>query len=263
MNIIKLFNNNDMFQHIISYLKFNDKIILSKIIKKNCLKKYDLVEKDFHRNLDDIFNFYNDDNNDEFCEYLAELSSIFINEMDDYYNDYYNYNKEYYINDYYNNIEYDKHRELTDLFHSTYVFVYSRNLIEYIEDNNLPVIYYDYDIFDFDNKLDIDIHNQVIKYYKYIFQNEDISIFCEKCGEFGHYNGSKECILFNKYNENRIIKKKVKYSINNMIKIIIDNDKKEKDGLLLCIKCKINNKKNNCPNNSCGICCNKCIVHKR
>ena len=37
MNIHNLFDTNDMFLEVISYLDFEDKVILGKSINKNCL----------------------------------------------------------------------------------------------------------------------------------------------------------------------------------------------------------------------------------
>lgn len=267
MDIHNLFNVNDIFLEIISYLDFEDKVILGKSINKNCFKKYDFNSIDFrYKNIDDIFSFYNEENDDEYCEYICDLCCDFSNKLTNYYNDYCGYDEDDFINDYYNNIKYETHQELSNLFHSSYIKVYTRKLIEHIENKNLSIIYYDYTIFELEEKLDIDIYNLVLDYYKYIFENEDIDIFCEKCGLFGHFNSSKECIFYNVYNENNLIKENVNKSINKIIDKIIDNHYEEEKRLkrepLLCLFCRVNNKNNKCCNNYCGKCCVGCKIHK-
>ena len=267
MNIHKLFNNNDMFMEITSYLDFNDKMILNKTINKNCLTKYNFNSINFrYKNIDDIFTLYNEENDDEFCEYMSDLSSFFSSELNKYYDEFYGYDIEDYMNDYYNNLKYEKHRDLTELFYSSYLRVYTRKVAEYIENHNLSIIYYDYDFFELEKKINIDIHDLVINYYKYVFENEDIDLFCERCGSFGHYNASKECIFYNVYNENKLIKKDVNKTMTNILDKIIENHHQEKMRLkrepFLCYYCKINNKHNKCSNNYCGKCCNGCKIHK-
>ena len=59
MNIKDLFENNDVFLEITSYLDFEDKVILNKTIKKNCLRKYNFNSKKFrYKNMEDIFTLF-------------------------------------------------------------------------------------------------------------------------------------------------------------------------------------------------------------
>ena len=267
MNIKDLFNNNDVYFEITSYLDFENKVILSKTIKKNCLRKYNFNSKDFrYKNMEDLFTLCSVENDDEICEYMADLCSIFQSELNTYYDEYNEYDITDYMNDYYNNIKYFKHQELSELFHSSYISVYTRKVAEHIENNNLSLDYYNYDLIELDEKIDINIHDLVIDYYKYVFDFEDLDMFCRKCGLFDHYNGSKECLFYNKFNENRIIKKKVNKTMCNIIDKIVDNHKKEENRLknepLLCYSCKVHNKKAKCVNNYCGMCCNGCVAHK-
>ena len=267
MNIHNLFDTNDMFLEVISYLDFEDKVILGKSINKNCLKKYDFNSIDFrYKNIDDIFYFYNEENDDDNCEYICNLCSSFTSELTNHYNDYYGYDEDDFMNDYYNNINHERYQELSNLFHSSYMKVYARKLVEYIENNNMSIVYFDYTIFELEENLDIDIYDLVIDYYKYVFENEDINTFCEKCGLFGHYNSSKECVFYNVYNEKKLIKENVNKTIIKIVDKIIDNHDEEQRKLkrepLLCFSCKLNNKNNKCFNNCCGKCCGGCKIHK-
>jgi hypothetical protein len=72
MDIQKLFGINSIFLEITSYLQFEDKIILSKSIRKNCLRKFNFNNKDFiYNNIYDVFTNYKGENNDENGEYIC------------------------------------------------------------------------------------------------------------------------------------------------------------------------------------------------
>lgn len=107
------------------------------------------------------------------------------------------------------------------------------------------------------------IHTQVDDYYKYVFDNDiDINLFCQRCCSFGHYDTSKECILYNSYYEN----KRVTEEVSKLKKCLLDKVV-ERDNLLqhiktLCVSCKTNTKNNRCGNNNCRRCCN-CIGHNK
>ena len=267
MSITNIINTDDMFLEITSYLTFEDRIIFSKSINKNCLRTYDFNSKEFQNNtIRDIFNLCNEENDDEFCEHICELSSQFICDMSNYYDAYYGYDEVEFMNDEYNNIRCERVRELSELFHRTYTNVYSRKIIDYIENNYLYISYYDYDFFQLEDELNIDTYGLIIEYYKYVFENEDIDLFCNRCGLFGHHNASKECILYNIKNENKMIKQEVKETINSIADKIIDNHYTEQKRLQreisLCVSCKIKNKKGKCCNNCCGKCCVGCKIHK-
>lgn len=268
MNITNIVNTDDMLFEITSYLTFEDRVIFSKALNKNCVRTHDFNSKKFqNRTIYDIFNLYSKDNDDdEFFEHMCELCSQFTIDMSNYYDTYYGYDEEDFMNDEYNNIPYERYRELSELFYATYTTVYSRKIIEYIENNNLSISYYDYDFFQLEDELNIDTYNLIIKYYKYVFENEDITVFCNRCGLFGHHNASKECIFYNKKNENKMIKQGVKETITVIVDKIIDNHSKEQKRMqrepLLCLSCRINNKKSTCANNCCGKCCSGCKIHK-
>lgn len=206
MDIQKLFGINSIFLEITSYLQFEDKIILSKSIRKNCLRKFNFNNKDFiYNNIYDVFTNYKGENNDENGEYMSNLSPCFVNELNQCYDDDYEYNIEHYMSNTYNSMITSKDRELTQLLHKTYMKVYARKIVEYIENNNLFILsYYDYDFFELERKENIDIYNSVMEYYKYVFENELMDIFCDRCGLFGHNNTSKKCVFYNESNHDKI-----------------------------------------------------------
>ena len=266
MNITHIINTDDMFFKIASYLTFENRVTCSKVFNKNCLRTYDFNSKEFENNtIHDIFNFCTEENDDDFCEYLCGLCSQFSSDMSNYYDAYYGYDQEDFMNDEYNNIRYERCRELSELFHRTYTTIYARKIIEHIENHNLSISYYDYDFFKLEDELSIDTYDLIIDYYKYAFENEDIDLFCNRCGLFGHHNASKECIFYNIKNEHKMIKQGVKETITSIVDKIIDNHYTEQKQLqrlpLLCSSCKINNKKSKCCNNCCGKCCNGCKIH--
>jgi len=268
-NMDKIIQNNDIILHISSFLSFEDKVVISKALNKNFMKTYNFIDINFENmSISDLFNLSNKDIDDEFCEYISELCSQFTNVMSDYYDDYYGYDIDDFMNDYYNNISYERIKDLSELFHNTYFSIYTRKVIEYIENNNLSIPYYDYDFFTLEKSLiNIDFYDKIIEYYKYVFENEDINIFCDRCGLFGHFNASKQCIFYNVNNENKIIKQEVTNSITAIIDKIIDNQYKHENRVkreqLLCISCKINNKHTKCINYLCRTCCKGCKIHKK
>lgn len=213
MSITQIIENDSIFSEITSYLHFEDKIILSKTIKKNCLKKYNFDTINFHNNnIYDIFTSYNEESNGVICEYMYNLSSHFLSEITKCCDDYCDYDRENYIMENYNNFVYGRDRELIHLLHKTYMKVYTRKVVEYVENNNLHVpSYYDYDFFELETKENIDIYNSVMEYYKHVFENELMGIFCDKCGLFGHCSTSKKCIFYNESHQNEI--KNVDYMI--------------------------------------------------
>jgi hypothetical protein len=267
MNVTNIINIHDIFYEMTSFLSFEDKIVFSKACNKNCVKTHDFNSENFeHKSIRDIFNFYNEETDDEFCEHMSDLCSQFTSDMNDYYDSYYGYSEEDFMNDYYNNISFFRHERLKELFYETYTTVYSRKIIEYIENNNLTIQYYDYDFFKLEDELIIDTYDLIIKYYKYVFDNENIDLFCNRCGLFGHHNASKECIFYNVENEKTIIKHDVKQTIAKILDKIIKNIQEEEKQLqrkpLLCLSCKMNNKNNKCSNKCCGNCCGGCKIHK-
>lgn len=268
MRITKLIHIDDILFEITSYLSFEDRVIFSRAINKNCLRTYDFNSRKFqNKSIGDILNLNNEENDDEFCDHICELCSQFTSDLSDYYDEYYGYEAEDFMNDEYNNISIIRYQNLSDLFHSTYTIVYSRKIIEYIENNNLSIQCSNYDFFQLEDELkNIYTYELVIDYYKYVFENEDIDIFCDRCGLFGHHNASKDCIFYNKKNENKMIKQGVNKTITSIIDKIIDNHYSEQKRLkrepFLCVSCKIHNKKLVCPNNRCGSCCKGCKIHK-
>jgi hypothetical protein len=228
MNINNIIDNDDMFFEVTSFLTFEDKIVFSKTIQKKCLRKYDFNSINFQsKNVDDIVNIYTVNKN-RYWEYISKLCLEFMSDLSNHYDKYYGYNKddfmvfctnnnilrdyEYYfgydedeedenVNEYSVYVRYEKYKELNELFTRTYLKVFARKIVENIENNDLSNAYYKYDIFELEDKFNIDlhinIHNLVIEYYKSVFENENINLFCDKCGLFGHNNLSKECEFHN------------------------------------------------------------------
>lgn len=271
MSLVKIFDTYDMLYEIVQFLDFKDKIMLSKATNETCLLKYNFMNKNFNRkNIDDLFSFYNfiDENEEsEFCDYLCDLCSEFTYSLDKCYDEYYNIDEEYTHNSLYCMT---KHDDLSELFHSSFTSICARYLSEYIENNNLPSSYYDMNIFCLEDRLqneNISIIDVVTNKCKKAFETRHIDLFCKKCGDFGHHNTSKKCMFYNIDSANNIISIEVCKVMNNLITNVIKRyeiyDKNMKRQPFLCIKCKNNNKKTGCENNSCGCCCNGCKVHKK
>jgi hypothetical protein len=271
MNNYNIFTNQYLLFEIASYLTIDDKVMINNALQMNCFLTCNFTSKEFrYKNIGDIasitdFDADDYDKDSELCEYLGCLSSDFVHELDKYYDDYCGYDTEDYMNDWeYNNISYEKIRNLSELCLSTYTTIYARKLVECIENKKLSKKCLEYDIFELDNTLDIDIHTLVTDYYKAVFTNKiNIDIFCYKCGTFGHHSVSKNCVFYNKYNENKRIREEVKDVKEYLLDKITANDKKDKlRSLLVCISCKVNNKSNKCPNNNCRNCCT-CSAHSK
>ena len=68
------------------------------------------------------------------------------------------------------------------------------------------------------------MHDEVIKYYKDVFANDDIDIdiFCHRCGLFGHVCTSKVCLFYNVYYELKMTKETVNYCMEIIINKVVD-----------------------------------------
>jgi len=273
MPLVKIFDTYDMLYEIVQFLDFKDKIMLSKATNKTCLLKYNFMNKKFNRkNIADLFNFYNfiDENEDaEFCDYLCDLCSDFTHSLDKYYDEYYNDDDDEYIC---HDLVWimTKHDDLSELFYSSFPSICARYLSEYIENDNLPSSYYDMNIFCLEDILknkNISMIDIVTNKCKEAFELKHINLFCKKCGDFGHYESSKKCIFYNIDSANNVITNEVCKVMNNLIRNVTERyeiyEKNMKRQPLLCLKCKTNNKKTSCENNSCGCCCDGCKVHKK
>jgi hypothetical protein len=266
MKFIKLFEIDDMRYEIVSYLSFEDKVILGKIVKK-CFTKYNFNSKQFQcKTLDSINKLCKPEDDDEFCDYMTELCSNFTSELDTAYTNYCGYDDEDISNDYYNNISYQCYRDLQEMFYDSYMVVYLRKVIEHIENNNLCISYENNDLFELDELVELNIHETVLEYYKNVLEHGNIDIFCNRCGLFGHESSCKKCILYNNTNANMVIKQTVKTRTTHIIDNIIENHYTEEKRIareqLLCYLCKKNNKKTKCENSCCKYCCSGCKIHK-
>ena len=178
---------DDLFVEITSYLHFEDKIALSNALHKSCFIRYNFAGSDFqNKRIDHLFSFYKDDDEyDDYCDYLCDISTEFIYQVRTHYDNYHGLDIAYYMNDFYNNLYYRRTRELYELFHDMYMTVYARKLAEYIENHGKPVEYYSLDIFELDDE-GVDLHDVVIKTFQTAFDKKVINVFCRKCGIFGH-----------------------------------------------------------------------------
>jgi hypothetical protein len=248
MNVIKLFENEDMKNEITTYLNFDEIVNLSKSINKNCFKKYNFFSDDFKlKNISEIFNFLKNEDelpdeemeDDVYIEYLNDLIFNFTSEIQEYYYDLY---------DLYDDFDYDSdnpykdsnnaclemsiQRDIEHFFYQTYMEIYCRKVAEMIEYNNLSMKLFNSPLNEVDEameKINYDIHNEIIKIYVDIFTNdEDIDLFCKKCGSFGHEYYDEKCIFFNDEYTNALIKNEVKYCLNDIITKIIVLDEEEK-----------------------------------
>ena len=262
-----IFTIDDVYYEITSYLSFEDKIVISKELQRNCLRTYNFNDRCFrYKNIDDLFSLYTEAIDCEYFDYICELQIIFKDELSDYYNKICGYTRADFAYDYYNNLSRFTDSVLSDLFDETYITVYTRKIIEYFENNNLQVTLSNHTIFELEDKIGIDIHQSVIEYYKYALENKNIELFCVRCGLFGHHSASSECIFYNIYYQNKVTKQTVRNTIDFMIDKIIDDDNTARKFLeilpFLCVSCKKHTKNTKCSNYCCGNCCNGCIVHK-
>jgi hypothetical protein len=122
--------------------------------------------------------------------------------------------------------------DIEHFFYQTYMYIYCRKVSEIIEHNNLSMKLFNSPLDEVDEameKINYDIHNEIIKIYVNIFTNdEDIDLFCKKCGSFGHEYYEEECIFFNDEYKNVLIKNEVNYCLNDIITNIIVLDEEEK-----------------------------------
>lgn len=273
-----ILNINDLLSDIIKFLSFEDKIHFGNYCKKDCLSFYNFRSKKYNSSyITSIFNLYNNEyifdtiytlrsniKSDVKKAYLEDI--ILYDSMSDS-SDSDDMLQQLYIKQS-NERYYDE--ELDKLLDETVLYVYIRKIVESIE-NSIYDIKYDYemDIFKLEEEMEFDIHNIMIKYYNNVFNFIDYDIFCKRCGEFGHHDASLECLFYNKSYAKKIINKEVICFMNNIIKMIEENEKieikKKIREPLLCTICKVMNKKNNCINNCCGNCCNyiDCYGHKK
>lgn len=259
MNKIK--DCNDILLEISGYLNFEDKINFGKYCNKNLTKYYNFQTYNLSR-ISDIFTIFD---NDEYIDYIyGDMCSSFVFSLEKACNDYYGYDMEDFMNDYYNDISRENYRILSDLFRESYIDVYTRKLLENIENSNKLIKYNcDENIFELDLFWNID---EIVKeYYMTQFENENISCFCKRCGSFGHHDVSNECVFYNKSYEKKQIRKNVRNAMNDLLLGVIYIDKEEKRRIarepLLCVICKANNKLSKCIQKCCGSCCNddECI----
>ena len=253
----------DILQEVTSFLEFEDKIRFGKLINKNLCLNFNYNHLN-HYSIYSIFsNIASDD--DAYCEYLSDFLSRFTSDLNEYYDNYCGYDETDFMNDYYNNISIFRHSELTDLFYSTYIELYCRNILEYIENNNIKLEFWKYNIEELEEITDsYNIHTKIISYYQELFLLDfdgmfDLNYFCQRCGSFDHHSTSKKCIFWNENYENAIIYKNTNEIINSIVYKIMENEIQSETSNR-CIICKNNMKKYSCIYSACRICCK---IHTR
>ena len=273
-----ILNMNNLLSEIIKFLSFKDKIHFSKYSNKNCLSFYNFRSKKYNSSyITSIFNTYD---NEYILDTIYTLRSNIKSDVKEAYleniklydsmsdsTDSDDMLRQLYIKQS-NEKYYDE--ELDKLLDDTVLYVYVRKIVESIEDSIYEIKYdFNMDIFKLEEEMEFDINNMMITYYNDVFSFIDYDLFCKRCGEFGHHNVSLECLIYNKSYAKKIINEEVINFISNIIKTIEENEKIEiKKKLrypLLCIACKVMNKKSNCNNNMCGNCCDyiDCYGHKK
>lgn len=154
-------------------------------------------------------------------------------------------------------------RKLHKILQMSIHTVYFRVLIEIIEEYDVNVTYHDIDIFTIESLLPVNIYDKITDYYLELFSNpnNNVEVFCTKCGTFGHDNISKSCVLYNKTFEKLQIAKDMKDLLYETVLYYAD---KELHQTSICKNkdCK-NSISSKCISRRCKKCCHdtECIYH--
>jgi len=224
-----ILDNEDILPIIIRYLPFVSKIIVSKSFGKSYLKFYDFNSDDYKlKELGDLFDIMHDNDVIENIfdyKYYLDYDTILQKYIEVHKREFIENNLDYFSDDdedesdliekihslshteFLSKIQYDHNiwhtrfqnefDEKLDEFMMYSIFDLNiRILIQIIEDNDFDVIYdKSLDIFSLDDKIQNMWSNEIEQHY--INNIDNLDKFCRKCGEFGHNNLSKECILHN------------------------------------------------------------------
>lgn len=280
-NIIEI---DELAFNISKYLPFEHKIILCTVCNKNVIKFYDFTSEDYkYKKLYDLMEPDDDyimdikfyiDYHKILEKYIEKNKKCYLE------SDLLNYvdfegktNDEICalpMNEFLNLVEYyrryNRYRNIFDedlediLFRSIYG-VYVRNMIEYIELNDIT---YTNDI-----QTEIDLSENIENYYISAIENDiDMDLFCSRCGSFGHDNISKSCILFNEKFTDKEINKHITYVLSDLVTKICKNheeEKKEEKRIAnMCYGKNCNSTKSSkCLSNMCKNCCksSECLYH--
>ena len=182
-----------LVEDIKPYLSFEDKIYCTKSIAYNFFHYVNLTITS-HESLRELFHV---ETTDYDMEYITDVCDDFIEDLTD---SYITFQRGYPLQelelDHYHFLSYETIRELRLLFYRTYFSVYIRLCLEYIEDHHVSCVYHDNThLFEVTPHVDINVHNMVLFYYKMECKKGTISIFCERCGLFGHDKHMKTCLL--------------------------------------------------------------------
>lgn len=220
-----ILENDDIVREIVKFLPFENKIQFGKFCKMNFTKFYDFT-KNISGICDVFYETYNGNG------YLQDTRYTYIYDIpQEIYDGYIAIRKKEYfydeINDDDENIllsdysftsldNYSMKEECIEIFDKSFHSIYARLFIETIENNNLPLpppntI--------FDGSFNNCIFENVIMYYQTVFQNNNIKLFCEICGKFGHHNTCKSCLFYSPENEKIEIQKEVSKLLNELTTI--------------------------------------------
>jgi hypothetical protein len=267
----KIYNNFDVFNYMVSFLNFSDKISFSKSININLIKNYNLIDNKFNKKtLFDIDCICSDC----YCELTSDQSLLLSSKYDNflYYdlsdsdsdlsNDSSNVSYNYYDSSYSNIYRCAQMHEETEFICSTYFYVATRAFIEIMDLKNITI---NLDKIKCIFELEVEqntynlIHNKIDEIYYEGIENYDLDILCKKCGVFGHSDETKVCPLFNKSYENHIIKKVTREITTSLINKIIQNDIDEKKTIerqkKLCKNCNKHFFSSTCIYKLCKTCC--------
>lgn len=190
--------SDDLFKVICRYLTLEDKINLSDVLNKSCFHYYDFYGTNYTSSkilLQDLFDFLSEDEYiDGFCEFQSYISL----KLKHSYDEYFDITLEDIMRDNYNNIANNRIQFLGEFILSNLFTLYTKTIIEYIENHNLPIIYDKSQIlFDLEEKYDFNVFDTIVSIYKDAFSKDIIESFCHKCGNFGHDDEtSSECIFY-------------------------------------------------------------------
>jgi hypothetical protein len=295
------FHHTDVTNKIVEYLPFEDKIQFGRYCRRNYTKFYDFTKISNEEDIsdvfysvygDDVFDYVQDarfmyiDLDDEYYEYRKE--SYFYEEYEEINDEYKERRREENSRDSDNGDESDEDSDITDITFDQYSFtsrdldnlrqefkdtldntfhsVYARCFIETIENYDLDIP----DGTELDEHFPVSVLDEVIDYYRAVLKSDvDINVFCYRCGKFGHHKTSKSCIFYSMKYENKVIKREVRDVLRTITNDIVKGHEQELKRRmrepLLCVLCKVNNKKMKCVYECCGGCCRKddCKIHRR
>ena len=267
----KIYDIDDIFFYISTFLDLQSKIILEKILNKKIIKSFDFLSTKYEKK---NFTYINCICSKCYCNLVFNQSLI----LEDKYKNFLIYENEDDLkkNEFDDDLYYKIYKpnnffykEQINFLTDTYYCISIRSFLEIIEKYDICIdLFKTSCIFElnFNSNIYEEIYNNIDNYYDDAIKNHKLNNICKKCGLFGHNDETKECILYNKKYENYVVKKNVKKIVNNMLDIIVINEEREKiyklNNKSYCIECNKLFSNKNCKYKKCKICCN-CKNHKK